>query len=143
MKRALWLVLGAVLVVVGLGWVANRMLFLASAERTVGHVTEVSGRNSRCGGRRSKYNCTRFDANVEYVVGGSPLTLEIGAGSTRGHGKPTSTADYHEGQSITVVHGPGGRPAYQDTFFAVWGGPLLTFVFGLASAFGGLREEKR
>lgn len=142
MKRPLLYGLGAILVIVALGFVVNRMLFLASAERTVGHVSHVQGRDTRCGSRRSRHACTRFDATVDYVVGGATLTLDIDAGRTRGHGAHVSTADVGVGDAITVVHAPGGRPAYQDTFFAVWGTPLITFFIGLASAFGGWREKE-
>jgi hypothetical protein len=137
-KRPVLLALAAILVVV-----VNRLLFLADAERTVGHVTGVWGQDGRCGRRRSKYDCTRFDARVEYVVAGTPLTIDIDAGRARGHGQPVSRASFRTGAAVTVVHAPGGRPAYQDTFFAIWGGPLFTFVFGIASAFGGLRKEER
>ena len=142
-KNKLLFAVSMVLVVVVLGFVVERVTFLMRAEHAVGEVTELSSSNGRCGGKH-KYNCTTFRANVRYSVNGEDRDLDVSAGSSRGHNRPLSDANYVRGSKVPVLYNPRNRnQAYRDTFFDVWGAPLMAFVAQISMFFGSFSERRR
>lgn len=130
-----------------IGWfVVDRMVFLQNAKRITGKVVSVSSHNDRCGSRRSRYSCTRFDAKVQYTPPetGKSYTLSLGAGSSRGHNQPVSRASYQIGNSVQVAY-DARKPetSYEDSFFGIWGTPLMVFFFQITTFFSSLTEPRR
>lgn len=138
----------AFLLLLAVAWfIADRVKFLHTAERTKGTVTNVQSYNDRCGGgrRRSSYSCTKFRAYVEYTLpGNAKYNICISAGSKRGYDQPLSGASYHVGMPVNVVYNPG-KPteAYEDTMMGVWGTPIMIAVFQVITFIVSLTEPKR
>ena len=142
-KNKLLFAISMVLVVVVLGFVVNRVTFLVRADRAIGAVTALYASNGRCGGKR-KHNCTEFSADVKYSVQDSDYQLHVSAGSVRGWNHPVSQADYRMGSTVPVLynrHNPS--QSYRDTFFDVWGAPLMAFVAQISMFFGSFSERRR
>lgn len=126
-------------------FLVERNLFLRTAQKTQGTVREIRARDGRCGGKYSRHACTRFSAHVQFVTAnGQSSSLNISAGSARGHGQPITRASYRPSQSVPVIYNPK-RPAqaYHDSFFGVWGTPLFLAVFQFATFLGSLTERRR
>jgi hypothetical protein len=138
-------VLAAGLLVLGLSMVVDRMLFLSRAQTTVGHVIGVSAENARCGGRRSRYACTRFRAAVEYRInGGAPRRKTFSAGRKRGYDQPVSYARHPPGSTVRLLYDPRNtQRVYRDTKSDVFGGPLLTLFLSLGAGAGGLNQRNK
>lgn len=144
--RYLILVAAAVLFA-GAGYgVIKTVRFIDNGIRVSGTTRNVTASNSTCksGGRRSSrhYSCTKFKAEVVYYSSnGSPYSLTVGAGSVRGHNAPISSASLHIGSGVSVVYNKDNpADAKHDTFFSLWGLPLVLGVLGgvllLLFAFG-------
>jgi hypothetical protein len=142
--RNLWLfVVSMVLVVVVLGYGLERLVFLAGAERTTGEVTQLSSVNGRCGGKR-KRPCTKYYADVAYVVRETTYTVNVPAGNVRGHDRPLNHAQYEVGNPVAVVYSrrrPGR--AYRDAFYDIWGGPLMFLFAQIGTLLGSFTERRR
>lgn len=123
----------------------ERLHFLSTASRTTGEVTGISAENSRCGGRRHRYACTKFQADVAFrAEDGERYTMTIGAGSTRGRDASKALASRRRGDDVKVVYDPG-KPtkAYEDSTMGVWGGPLMTLFAQIITFFSSLTEPRR
>ena len=144
-KQPWLLAVSGVCLLLALWLVADRTMFLRSAEETIGTVVELSGRNERCGRRKSRYSCTKFAAQVQYQTqNGSTHTLQISAGSARGHNQPTSRARVRKDGPVSVVYAPDQPTrAYENTVFAVWGAPLLAGFAQIATFLGSLVQGRK
>lgn len=145
-KQPWLLVISGICLVVGLFLVVERAFFLATAEETQGVVVTVESSNSSCGSSKRRYACTKFKAFVEYRAGTNPapFTIDISAGSSRGRDRPLSEADLHKGASVPVVYSPTNpAKAYQNTFFGVWGAPIIAGIAQLGTLIGSLSEGRR
>lgn len=145
-KQPIFFIISIALLLV-IGWfVVDRIIFLQNAKRITGKVVSVSAHNDRCGSRRSRYSCTRFDALIQYTPPetGRSYTLSLGAGSARGYDQPVSRASYHIGQGVQVAY-DGRKPevSYEDSFFGIWGTPLMVFFFQITTFFSSLTEPRR
>lgn len=144
-KQPIYGVIAAILLVVISGYVIERILFLQIAEKTTGTVYDISSTNSRCGGKR-RHNCTKFNASIKFnpLNNESEVRFVISAGSSRGHNRPLKEADYRVGENVPVVYDPN-KPtkAYEDSFFGVWGVPIMLLFFQIISFFTSLTEPKR
>jgi hypothetical protein len=127
MIRQRWLAIVAlVLAVVAVGAGIDRALFVARAQKTAGNVVAVSATNDRCGSRRrSRYECTKFSAAVEFATSrGATATHHMYAGSSRGHDGPVSKATVHPGDVVPIVYDPKDpERSYEDRTQAIWGFP--------------------
>ena len=125
-------------------FVIDRLLFLTSAQRTMGTVVSLSARDSRCGGKR-KYSCTRFYAQVEFQTArGERSQLEVSAGTARGSNQPLTRARYVQGANVELIYDPKNpREVLQNSFFEIWGLPLMGGVFGGSFLFGSFCEPRR
>ena len=144
-KHPWLLAVSGVCLLIALWLVVDRTMFLRSAEETTGTVVELSGRNDRCGRRKARYSCTKFSAHVEYETqSGSTHTLQISAGSARGHNQPASSARVRKGGPVSVVYAPDQPTrAYENTLFGVWGVPLLAGFAQIATFLGSLVEGRK
>ena len=142
-KQPWLLVVSAVCLTVALWLVADRVMFLMKAEETVGTVADVTASNGRCGSRRSKHNCTRYGARVEYETGAGVHSLSISAGSARGHSQPLSRARVQKNGRVPVVYSPDTpERSYENTVFGVWGAPLMAFFAQIATFIGSLTKGR-
>jgi hypothetical protein len=133
-KRPFTFIVSVMLLIVALGFGAERTLFLLRAKKTTGTVVGVTASNDRCGsGRSRRYECTRFGATVEFTTTtGATAIYRLPAGSSTGHGQPVTLATLHEGGAVRIVYDPKHpQRAYRDTARDVWGTPVAT-------AFGGV-----
>ena len=145
-KQPVFAVVAFLLLLVLAWFVVDRLLFLETAKRTSGRVVNVSAQNSSCGGRRSHYSCTQFNAIVEYTPEGQsrPYHLSLSAGSARGHNQPVSRASLAQGGSVRVAYNPRDpEESYEDSFSGIWGTPILVFVIQISSFFTSLTEPRR
>ncbi len=139
MRFLFMLALAAVCFVVGVGVSAKRAWFLLGAERTNGSVSQLHASNSRCGSKNNKYDCTQYDASVSFSsADGKKGMISVSAGSARGYNQPESKASLAIGAPIPVIYNPSDiADAFHDSFAALWGFPLGSFVgsgfFGLAA----------
>lgn len=137
----------AVLLLVAVAWfVVNRINFLRTAERTVGKVSSLSASNGTCGSRRTRHSCTRFKARVDFTTRkGASAALSISAGNKRGYDQPLSYASLHTGDRVPVVYNPldPSGEAYEDSFFGVWGTPLMIAIAQIVTFFTSLTEPRR
>ncbi|MEZ0259766.1 MAG: DUF3592 domain-containing protein [Alphaproteobacteria bacterium] len=133
------------LLLAAIGFAAQRVIFLQSARRIEGKVISVTGKDSRCGGRRTRYNCTRFEAKVEYTPQETGRTYQIAldAGTTRGHYMPVDHATHRQGQAVKVAYAPDAPDtAYEDTFWGIWGTPLQVMFYQLVAFWASLGESR-
>ena len=123
--------------------VVDRSVFLIRAERTIGDVTRVWGSSGRCGSRRNRHNCTKYQAAVQFSAGTSRQSLTVSAGTARGRGRPITEARYRVGHRIPVVFNPR-RPtrAYRYSFWDIWRAPVALFVFQLSLLAASFREDR-
>jgi hypothetical protein len=145
-RQPLYAMLSAVLLAVVLWFVADRVMFLKRAQHTTGSVVSVTARNDRCGGRRSRHSCTRFQAAVRYSPegGGASYSLSLSGGDAYGYDQPVSRASYAVGQRVPVVYDPAHpEKSYEDSFTGVWGTPIMAFVFQIVFFFTSLTEPRR
>ena len=143
-KNKLLFVVSMALVLVVLGFVADRVVFLVRAEHATGEVTELSSYNTTCGRKRSRHACTQFRAHVRYTVNDEERSLDVSAGSSRGNNRPLSEANYARGSKVPVLYTPRNpNQAYRDTFFDVWGAPLMAFFPQIATLVGAFSEKRR
>lgn len=144
-KQPWLLAVSGLCLVMGTYFVVDRLVFLATAERVMGTVTELTSRNDTCGSERNRYRCTKFRAEVafEAKTGGS-FTIDISAGQERGHDEPLSRALYEEGSQVEVVYSPRNpSKAYQNTLFGVWGAPIIAFGVQISTLLGSFSEGRR
>jgi hypothetical protein len=127
-----------VLVLVVLGFVADRTLFLIRAVHTSGNVMNLSAANGSCScGRRCRYDCTKFQAQVSFQAREVPAALWVSAGSANGYNCPVAYARYAIGDSVAVVYNPRDpAEAYRDTVADVWGAPIAAFFFQIVTLIG-------
>ena len=130
-----------VLVLVVLGFVADRTLFLMRAVDATGNVVDLSAANGSCScGRHCSYACTKFLAQVSFQAAGTPAALWVSAGTAHGHDCPVAQARYGIGDQVPVIYNPHNpTEAYRNTFMDVWGTPLMALFFQivtLISSFG-------
>ena len=143
-KQPLMLVISLVLLA-GVGLYAlERLYFLSQAERTIGEVVSISAKDGRCGGRRSKYNCTEYKADVRFFSNNSAHEFNIGAGNARGHGQSKSKASHKTGDEVKVVYDPENpKKAYEDSTMGVWGGPIMMLIAQIVTFFSSFTEDRR
>lgn len=144
-KQPFFALVSAVLLVVLIGYVYERLAFLNKAIHTTGTVVDVSSYNKTCGRRRSRHACTKYVAKVRFQnIAGKAHVLKISAGSKRGYNMPLSSADYHVNDPAKVVYDPENNDtAYEDSFWGVWSGPIMVFIFQILFFFFSLFEPKR
>jgi hypothetical protein len=123
------------LALVVLGFVADRTLFLMRAVNTTGNVVNLSATNSSCScGRRCRYSCTKFQAQVSFQAAAAPAALWVSAGSAHGYDCPVSQARYDLGDSVPVIYNPRNpAEAYRNSFADVWGTPLTALFFQIVT----------
>lgn len=146
MIRQPWLfAVSMVCLLIAIGFTVERTIFLLGAERTQGTVVAIDGRNATCGKKKHRYSCTQFTATVHYTIpSGAVLAIDIGAGSSRGSDQPATNASRRTGDPVRVVYSPKNpSKAYQDSFFGVWGAPVIAAVFQIATLFGSMAEGRR
>ena len=133
-----------VLVVVVLGFVADRALFLLHAVHTTGDVVDLSAANGSCScGRRCSYSCTKFKAQVSFQASDTPAALWVSAGSAHGYDCPVAQARYGIGATVPVIynrHNPA--EAYRDTFMDVWGTPLMALFFQIVTLISSFTDRR-
>ena len=124
-------------------FVIDRTYFEIVALETTGTVERIWGRDDRCGTKRRRYDCTKFTAAVRYEVQGAEYGIDVSAGTARGHGEPISQSDYRVGGGVMIAYNPR-KPghAYRNTFWDIWGAPVLTFFMQICAFFGGLKEKR-
>lgn len=143
-KQPIWAIASLVALLIIGGFVVDRCIFLHTAEHTIGRVLALNSYDSRCGRRRSRYNCTKFDATVEFSTkAAARYTLEVSAGSARGYHQPLSSASLRVNEGVPVVYDPN-KPtrAYEDSLWGVWGTPIMLAVFQITSLFVSMTEQK-
>ncbi len=146
-KKTYMAYISLALLAVLIWYVGDRILFMHSAEHTIGQVIDVSGYNSRCGGgrRRSSYPCTNFTANVEFQDQANQIYhLKIGAGHSRGYDKPISLAKLKIKDRVAVIYNPHNpNKAYEDSFMGVWGTPIIIFMVQISTFFSSLFPSRK
>ena len=139
----LWLGVSLALLFAGIGYASHRALFLSRAEETVGEVVKLSASNDRCGGRRNRYDCTKFEAEVEFFINDNSYLLDVSAGQSRGHDQPLVFANYSRGSQVPIVYDPRHpETAFRNEFGDLWGGPIVTFVFQIVAFIAGYRKQR-
>jgi hypothetical protein len=133
-----------VLALVVLGFVADRTLFLLRAVRTTGNVVDLNATNGRCRcGKRCHYDCTKFQALVRFQTREEPATLWVSAGTSHGHNAALASAQYGVGNPVPVVFNPRNpTEAYRNSLWDVWGLPILTFFFQIATLIGSFTQRR-
>jgi hypothetical protein len=147
-RQPIWAYISGALLLVALGFVVERVLFLQKAEQVTGVVSDISSYNDRCGRsgkHRRRYACTKYNATIDFTtLRGESVRLTVSAGSTRGQDRPISNASKRVNQSVAVVYDPDNpAKAYEDTLFGVWGVPILIFIFQIAAMIGSLTKGRR
>jgi hypothetical protein len=144
-KQPTYALISLVLLVVVAGYAIERLMFLKRAEYTTGKVIDVTSYNGRCGGRKSRYSCTKFNASVEFLTGErSRYTFRISAGNARGHNRPLEDAKVVVDDQVPVVYDPRNpSKAYENTTWGVWGNPIMILILQLGSFFTSLSEPRR
>ena len=143
-KQPLWFSISMILLVLLVLKVVERIIFLSMAQHTTGTVTNLTRYNDRCGGRKSRYSCTKFKAVVQYkgLKDGKTYTLNIEAGSSRGYDVPISFAKYHiDGYAPIVYSTNKPSKAYEDTFTGVWGLCILLLMCQISTFVVACRED--
>ena len=98
-----WFSMALALVV--LGFVADRTLFLIRAMDATGNVVDLSATNGSCScGRRCRYACTKFQAQVSFQANETPAALWVSAGSAHGYDCPVAQARYGIGATVPVIY---------------------------------------
>lgn len=141
-----WLAaVSAVCLLVAIGFAIERSIFLLSAERTPGTISSIDSRNDTCGAKKRRYACTKFTASVRYRVGPDVNpSITVSAGSSQGSNQPVTNASRRVGETVRVVYSPSTpTKAYEDTFFGVWGAPVIAFGAQIATMLGSLSEGRR
>lgn len=125
-------------------FVTDRIDFVRSSKKTPGTVQDVRAHNDRCGGRKRRYDCTKFTATLRYNVDEGTYQIDVSAGSVRGHDRPISAADHRFHEQVQVAY-DSRQPsrAYRDTLWDIWGAPLITFFVQICMLFGGFTEKRR
>ncbi len=121
-------------------------IFLLRALPTRGMVTEIIPVGARCGSVRNKYDCTKFDATVEYrTADEAKHTAHLSAGSVRGRSGSLSEADFQPNVTIPILYDPQDfSKISHDTFAKGWGFILgCLAICGLAMLNIGLAIRRR
>lgn len=89
-------------------YVGYEGMFLLRAETAMGTVTEVRGVNGSCGGRRTRHNCTRYHAMVEFPTrGGSRQIASVDLEKdTSGYNQSPDLSGVRAGQPLKVYYNP-------------------------------------
>lgn len=127
------LVLGIGLFICGAFSFSSFDFYFNSAE-VEGQIIKITSSNDRCrsGGRRTRrsYDCTEYTAAVNYATPQGIYTVNISAGSARGHNQSISQADYQIGQKVKILYDTRNpTSAYPNTFMDIWGGLLMALAF--------------
>ncbi len=116
---------------IAVGFAVERLIFISSAQKTIGQVIGLESYNDRCGGgrRRRSYACTKFTANIQFFDRqGSRYEFQSSAGSSRGSNRSIDNADYSVGVGVEVIYNPKNpKKVYVNTIFGVWGIPIVLF----------------
>ncbi len=123
----------------------DRFLFLKTAVHTSGTVVGLSSQNGRCGYRRSRYDCTRYDASVDFIgQNKKKYSLLASAGSRRGHNVPVEEATKKINDSVPVVYDPENPfKSFVDEFWDIWSTPVVLFFLMLVFFTMSISELKR
>jgi len=144
--KSRWLFLVSMaLALVAVGYVADRLIFLARAEHTTGEVVEVTSRNDSCKtGKSGSYPCTVFTAQVRYYSAqGVERSVEVRAGVARGRDRRLSHATYKVGSPVEIIYNPRrASEAYRDYKMDIWGKPLFVLFGHLATLFGSFTARR-
>lgn len=111
---------------------ASKTVTLSRSQRFVGEVISLHAKDDRCSSDDRYDDCTKFAAGVRIVVDDEPARVVIDAGSAKGHGQPTSRAEYRLGDSVTVAFDPA-NPATAHSIQGVWNEISLLALFLLFS----------
>jgi Protein of unknown function (DUF3592) len=105
----------------------DRITLLQHSERATGEVVRIYPKDGRCQRRKRSYDCTRFLAGVRVVTKSKDsLEVFVDAGSTRGHGQPTSSARYQLKEAVPVIFDPNHpEEAIRDSVYEVWALPAV------------------
>lgn len=143
-KKPWLLVVSIILAFVILYFIVDRIEFITNAEKTIGRVQSISVRNDRCGGRRNRYECTEFSALIGFTTkAGKYGQFNIRAGSARGHNQPISRANLQTSDYVNVIYDPRDiTRVYEDSFYGVWGTPIMIFFFQISTLFGAMSRPK-
>jgi hypothetical protein len=143
-KQPVLFVLSLLIAVVAVGFLIDRLIFVAHAHHTTGTVTSLYASNGSCScGRRCHYACTRFSAAVKFPESQVDEPLIVTAGTARGTDRPVEFARYSPGDSVPVIYDPGNtRRAYRDSVTDVWGAPLMALFFHITTLFGSFTQPR-
>jgi hypothetical protein len=109
----------------------DRAYFVGQSAVVTGKVVRVEAKNDRCGRRRSRYDCTEFNALIDFSLASSSFEIGRDAGSGRGHNQPVERADYHVGQTIGVRYKlDEPEVAYLDDWWDIFKTPIFILLFG-------------
>ena len=135
----------SVVLLLPLGYfIVDRIQFVSTSQQTSGVVEQLTGKSDRCGRKRSRHDCTKFRATLRYEVQGTQYRIDVSAGSARGHDQPISYADYRVGQTEIVAFDPSQPTrAYRNKLWDIWGVPIATFFFQIASFVAGISERRK
>lgn len=122
----------------------DRISFVQVAQRTSGVVEDVWGHNGSCGRKRSRHDCTRYDARLRYQTSAGQYRIVVSAGSARGHNQPVSRARYAVGAREIVAYDPRNPArAYRNKLWDIWGTPLVTFFVQICTFLASFSERKK
>jgi hypothetical protein len=144
-KQPIYAAISAALLLSIVIYVNERINFINKGLDTTGTVVKISSYNARCGGRRSRYSCTRFRAHVEYFdlkkVG---YVLSIGAGTAGGYDRSNDNADVKIAGKIGIKYDPDNpSKAYENTLWGIWGGPIMLLIVQISTLVTSFVDPKR
>jgi len=145
-QHPFYFIISIVLLVVVLGYVCNRVVFLQNARRVEGKVVSVTGTDSTCGSRRSRHSCTRFDAVVQYKAPetGRDYTVRLKAGTAYGRFQELEKARLRMGEQVRIAYDPNApHKSFEDTFYGIWGTPLMLGFFQIVAFFSSFGDSRR
>jgi hypothetical protein len=122
----------------------DRIEFVRTAQRINATVEDIWASNDRCGRKRARYACTKYQARLRYEVQGGQYRLSVSAGQSRGHNQPISRAEYRIGGTDVVAYDPR-KPSrgYRDRTWDIWGAPVVTFFIQIAAFVGSFSEQRK
>lgn len=130
-----------------LGFYLQESLFQLSATTAMAEVVSVSAHNDRCGSSKNRYRCTKFGATLRYSAGTPErrlYSMNVSAGSARGHDQALRQADLHEGESVQILYDPDDPDdACRNTWGAIHTKSMMAFAACIASLFMGFAPARR
>lgn len=125
----------------------SRFDFYINSAEVEGQVTKITSDNDSCySGRRHSnfYDCTEYTAVINYTTPQGKYTVNIWAGSARGHNQSISLANYQIGEKVEILYDTRNpTSAYRNTFLDIWNDLLiamLTLCFFILRFFNDIKE---